>query len=383
MLSSSPFQIIGAFLVFLFGLFIIWGIRTYFKSTLTRSSLVYIWHTLLCLVYFWYVFEKGGDAIGYFIRATLYGYNNKFGFGTAGVDYLTTLLVQGLGLSFLGCFLVFNIFGAIGLLAFDSILRQTTKDSSLRIKRLASLIIFLPSVSFWSSAVGKDSISFMATCLALWAAINFKRHIFLFMFSVLAMVLVRPHIGGIMIAAFALAFIFDKHASIFQRISIGSIAVIATGIAIPFALQYAGLGGAGNTADVQAYIEGRQGYNTEGGGGVDIRSMSLPMQMFTYLFRPLPFEANSVFALAASIDNIILLYLFIIGSRALLKKAKPSLQANRAFLWIYAFMTLIILSMTTANLGIAMRQKWMFAPMFIFLLISVIGSHSMKDKDKL
>lgn len=350
---------------------------------MTRSTLIYVWHALLCLVYFWYVSKKGGDAIGYFIRATLYGYNNKFGFGTAGVDYLTNLLVQGLGLSFFGCFLFFNIFGAIGLLAFDSILRQTTKDSSLRIKRLASLIIFLPSVSFWSSAVGKDSISFMATCLALWAAINFKRHILLFIFSVLAMVLVRPHIGGIMIAAFALAFIFDKHASIFQRISIGSIAVIGTGIAIPFALQYAGLGGAGNTADVQAYIEGRQGYNTEGGGGVDIRSMSLPMQMFTYLFRPLPFEANSVFALAASIDNIILLYLFIIGSRALLKKAKPSLQANRAFLWIYAFMTLIILSMTTANLGIAMRQKWMFAPMFIFLLISVIGSHSMKDKDRL
>lgn len=304
---------------------------------------------------------------------------------TEGIDYLTTLLVQGLGLSFLGCFLVFNIFGAIGLIVFDSILRQATKESTLRTKRLASLIIFLPSVSFWSSAIGKDSISFMATCLALWAAISFKRHTILFAFSVLVMVFVRPHIGGIMMVAFALAlaFIFDKHASIFQRLSIGGIAIIATGIAIPFALQYVGLDNVRNTDDIQTYIEGRQGYNMEGGGGVDIRSMSLPMQMFTYLFRPLPFEANSVFALAASIDNIILLYLFIIGSRALLKKAKPSLQANRAFLWIYAFMTLIILSMTTANLGIAMRQKWMFAPMFIFLLISVIGSHSMKDKDRL
>ena len=28
---------------------------------------------------------------------------------TEGVDYLTTLLLQGIGLSFLGCFLVFNI----------------------------------------------------------------------------------------------------------------------------------------------------------------------------------------------------------------------------------------------------------------------------------
>lgn len=90
MLSSSSFQIIGAFLVFLSGLFIIWSIKTYFKSTLTRSTLIYVWHTLLCLVYFWYVSKKGGDAIGYFVRATADGYNNKFGFGTEGVDYLTT-----------------------------------------------------------------------------------------------------------------------------------------------------------------------------------------------------------------------------------------------------------------------------------------------------
>ena len=222
----------------------------------------------------------------------------------------------------------------------------------------------------------------MATWLALWAAIIFKRHTILLAFSVLAMVFVRPHIGGIIMVAFALAFIFDKHASIFQRLSRGGIAIIAIGIAIPFALQYVGLDNVGNTDDIQTYIEGRQGYNMEG-GSVDIRSMSLPMQMFTYLFRPLHYEADSIFGLATSIDNFILLYLFIIGSRALLKKAKPSLQANRAFLWIYAFMTLIILSITTANLGIAMRQKWMFAPMFIFLLISVIGSHSMKDKDRL
>jgi hypothetical protein len=29
--------------------------------------------------------------------------------------------------------------------------------------------------------------------------------------------------------------------------------------------------------------------------------------------------------------------------------------------------------LTTANLGISVRQKWMFAPMLIFLFISFIG----------
>jgi hypothetical protein len=42
-------------------------------------------------------------------------------------------------------------------------------------------------------------------------------------------------------------------------------------------------------------------------------------------------------------------------------------------MWVYVFGSWLILAMTTANMGIALRQKWMFAPMLIFLLISVIG----------
>jgi len=40
-----------------------------------------------------------------------------------------------------------------------------------------------------------------------------------------------------------------------------------------------------------------------------------------------------------------------------------------------------MLATTTANLGIAMRQKWMFLPCLIFLLLSVIGAKN-KELDK-
>ena len=380
MLSSSAFQLISAFLIFIAGSFIILGVRKYFDSNLKRVSLLYIWHTILCMVYFWFVFYKGGDAAMYFTEASLYGLNKEFDLGTAGIIYFTSLLVHVLGLSFLGCFLVFNIFGSIGLIAFDSTLKHATQKSSRYLKLLATVIVFLPSVSFWSSALGKDSISFMSACLALWAALNFKKRIILFIVAVLAMLLVRPHIAAAMVAAYALAFIFDQRISIIQRLFIGSIAIVSSAVVVPLAMQYAGLGDAQNAADIEAYIEQRQGHNLEGGSSVDISSMSLPMQMFTYLFRPLPFEANNIFALAASVDNIILLFLFILGANAILKKSKPSIESNRAFLWLYAIIVLFILSTTTANLGIAMRQKWMFAPILIFLLISVIRPRKIRAR---
>ena len=380
MLSSSAFQLISAFLIFIAGSFIILGVRKYFDSNLKRVSLLYIWHTILCMVYFWFVFYKGGDAAMYFTEASLYGLNKEFDLGTAGIIYFTSLLVHVLGLSFLGCFLVFNIFGSIGLIAFDSTLKHATQKSSRHLKLLATVIVFLPSVSFWSSALGKDSISFMSACLALWSALNFKKRIILFVIAVLAMLLVRPHIAAAMVAAYALAFIFDQRVSIIQRLFIGSIAIVSSAVVVPLAMQYAGLGDAQNAADIEAYIEQRQGYNLEGGSSVDISSMSLPMQLFTYLFRPLPFEANSIFALAASVDNIILLFLFILGAIAIFKKSKPLVESNRAFLWIYAVIVLFILATTTANLGIAMRQKWMFAPILIFLLISVIRPRKIRAK---
>lgn len=380
MLSSSAFQLITAFIVFMVGLFFVLSMRKYFDSNLRRVSLLYIWHTMLCMVYFWFIFYKGGDAAMYFTKASLYGFDNEFSLGTAGIIYFTSLLVQVLGLSFLGCFLVFNIFGSIGLIAFDSILKHATQKSSRHLKLLATIIVFLPSVSFWSSAVGKDSISFMSACLALWAALNFKKRIILFIVAVLAMLLVRPHIAAAMVAAYALAFIFDQRVSIIQRLFIGSIAIVSSAVVVPLAMQYAGLGDAQNAADIEAYIEQRQGHNLEGGSSVDISSMSLPMQLFTYLFRPLPFEANSIFALAASVDNIILLFLFLLGTIAIFKKSKPLVESNRAFLWIYAMIVLFILATTTANLGIAMRQKWMFAPILIFLLISVIRPRKIRAR---
>jgi hypothetical protein len=97
------------------------------------------------------------------------------------------------------------------------------------------------------------------------------------------------------------------------------------------------------------------------------------MQMFTYLFRPLPYEAHSIPALAASMDNVVFLLLVLVGGWNMLGRRKQSGAENRAFLWLYSLGAWIVLAMTTANLGISVRQKWMFAPMLIFLFISVIG----------
>jgi hypothetical protein len=111
----------------------------------------------------------------------------------------------------------------------------------------------------------------------------------------------------------------------------------------------------------------------DGGGAIDISKMSLPEQLFAFMFRPFIFDIHSMFAAAAAFDNLILFVLFILGAWSMLKGMRSDLGENRIFMWAYTLTAWTVLAVTTANLGIALRQKWMFAPMLIFLFISVIG----------
>lgn len=370
---EGSWSIVIAFIVFFLGLFLISKTSSYFGLKQSRGLLLYLWHTLLCFAYFYYVSTFGGDALAYYSKAV----SNDFEFrvGTTAVVFLTKILVYGLGFGVVACFLFFNILGSIGLLAFDGALKQATQNKSKSLKRLATLIVFLPSVSFWSSAIGKDAISFMAMGLALWAALQLNNRIKLMIIAIVIMLMVRPHMAGMMIIALSISISFDKRTSVIKRFILSTVAIVGVAIMVPFALDYAGVSDTSSSDGLIDYVEKRQSYNMEGGGGVDIANMSLPMQLFTYMFRPIIFEARSITALAAAIDNLILLYLFVVGFYALIKKKSQNFTENRKFMWVYVLMAWIVLAMTTANLGIAIRQKWMFAPMLIFLLISLVGKN--------
>lgn len=372
-LFSSAWHLLSAFLVWSFGLILIIGISGKFNIKRRRSIILYFWHTFFCIFYANYVAIEGGDAIDYYYKSI--SSSVDFSLGTVAVVYLTRLFSYYLDISFIGAFLVYNIFGTIGLLGFDGSLRHASYKKTKIVRIFASLLVFLPSVSFWSAAIGKDALSFMATGLALWAAIDFNSRIRLMIFSIVLMLFVRPHMAGLMIIAVAGSMIFRGRLSLVRKSFLIILSFVASIVLIPFAMEYSGLGSMIGFEDVQDYVEQRQGYNMEGGGGIDISSLSPPLQLLTYLFRPLPFEAHTILALAASFDNTILIVLFIFGIIGIFKFRrydKIYFRENVAFMWIYSLSAWLILAITTANLGISVRQKWMFVPVLAFLLISLM-----------
>ena len=370
-LVESGWQVIGAALVLLLGAWIGIRLAPVLSTTRRRALLLYAWHTVFCLVYIAYVSRSGGDALGYYRNSLLDP--GELSFGTAAINAFTSLFSEGLGLSLLGTFLAFNVFGFVGLLAFDASLQVATRFARRRIRGFATAIVLLPSASFWSSAIGKDAISFMSAGLALWASRDLRHRIWLMSLAIVLMLVVRPHMAALMATAFAFAMLYQPGISLLRRLGLAAVAVAGCAALIPLALQTAGLGIDSGLFEIDNYIEERQQQNLEGGGGIDISKMSLPMRLFTYLVRPLPYEAHSLPAFAASLDNVVLLLLLLAGFLRLFRHVRITDPANRVFLWFYVLSSWLILASTTANLGISVRQKWMFVPMLVYLLLSPMG----------
>lgn len=370
-IASTAWHVLSAAMVFLFG-----GLAALlFAKTLRlpqRSALfLYLWHTTFSMVYLWYSLNTVADATIYYDQSL--SHTGGMMPGTGFVYFFTAIFTKYLGLSYLGGFLVYNSIGALGLLAFAAVVRSAVEGKPRVIRFVGWGALLLPSVSFWSGAIGKDAISFFSACLFLWSGLQVRGRAGWMGLAVVAMLLVRPHMAAVMVAAIVGGIVFSRGIKLTLRVFLATVGIVSAIAIVPFALEYSGLGEAEGAADIADYVERRQGYNQDGGGGIDISTMSPPMQLLTYLYRPLPFEAHSATALAASIENVALIVLTLAMLRAVVSRRRVKDAHTNWMLWMYAGGSWLILAVTTANLGIAARQKWMFVPILLYLALSLLG----------
>lgn len=366
-LANNAWHVLSISLIFLTGMILIIPLARLFQIGQKKALFLYFWHTFFCIVYLIFSITNGADATVYYQKSLS---DHEFRLGTAFVVYFTSLYSKYLGFSYTGVFLVFNIIGTVGLLAFYGSLNSIVTGMSRRVQWMAFFVILLPSTSFWTSAIGKEPFAFLSIGFALWASLDLRNRFGFMAFSIVAMLLVRPHMAGILLMALSVAMLFDKNVRLSGKAVLLALTLVAAYMIVPLAIKYAGLNELGQMAQ---YIEKRQGYNQGGGSSLDISSMSLPMQLFTYAFRPLPYEARSLTALFSSLDNFYLLLVFLLAIYYSIKRKPCSSGANIVFLLTYAGLSWVILAMTTPNLGIAVRQKWMFIPFFVFICFLYIG----------
>ncbi|TOQ64653.1 hypothetical protein [Vibrio parahaemolyticus] len=331
------------------------------------SILLFLWHLFFSLAFCLLIISTNhGDAITYFYNTREYVFDH-LGVGTYFVVFITQVLRWFLD-SFWAVSILFGSFGYIGSLFLYSSFKESAGCAFIlnRYKIFLFLFLFLPSLNFWTSGIGKDSIIYMALCIIIWASLNPIKRKYSFLISVLLIAFVRPHIAMIILGSISLSVIIFSDIKMSFKMILLVLSITLFSLSYSFVLEYVGMG-EGGVSNINQYIESREESNLDGGGAINIADMSFFMKLFTYLYRPFLFEGTGFGYLLSSIDNLIIICLTVYLVR-FFKFNLFSIFSIRLSL-IYFLLALVILSTTTANLGISMRQKWMILPFLYYVLM--------------
>lgn len=358
---------LSAFSVFIAG-FLLFGWRP-FRSVSNKTSLMlYFWHSLFCLYYANFALSNTADATGYFRRSL--DPNVAPALGTPGVDFFTSIFTQTLGLSYLGTFLVFNIIGAFGVLAILATIRETMQDKTRNAKIIATIVCFVPGINFWSAAIGKDAISMLGTGLICWAVIDIRRRWLFLSIGTLCYLLVRPHVVPVIISALLTSLLLTKNMNFVTKVVIAAVLIVPAAFSAQLAMSVIGLNETSQFGGATDFIEYRQSVNTQGGSSVDISNMILPMQMFYYAFMPFFIGAGGLLGLVASIENAFLVMIVAVSLSGMRRRPSTLQPQVKWFYLVFSVVLWVIFAMTTANTGLALRQKWMLMPMLLLYGLS-------------
>lgn len=340
-------------------------------------ALLFVYHLGAAVLYWLYSLSSPADSIVYYSTALSSSLQPEV--GTTSIEWLTATLREALDASYLDMFMVFHLAGYLGVVMLYQLLQMLllrtspTADSAVGSRNsqyLVWLFAFLPGLHVWTSAIGKDGPVFLGIICFMWGVFS-SRWRAPFLFLGLAMCgVIRPHVAALLAGSAALALALSRNVRPVWRVSL--ILALAGGlwVAFPFLLSFVQLESV-DAASVVSYVEQRQGTNLDGGSSEEISNYSFPFQWFTFLFRPLFTDASGLLALVASLENLVYLGAFIRyapGIGRLLISGEHSFFVRFSF--VYWIVTSSILAMTTANLGLALRQKTMVAPAMLLLIVA-------------
>lgn len=294
----------------------------------------------------------------------------------AGLFYVVT------GPNIYAGFLAFSYVSFLGVVMMIRAFRVAVPEGDHR--RLALLVLFLPSMLFWPAGIGKEAV--MMACLGvivfggalLLAPKPRLRGVAYFAGGAAIVLLIRPHIALMSVLAFGVAIAIGVLArSGGDGASARGRAFRLAGLFLVVALGIVGSARLGQQFEefsedgTAATLAGATEQSSTGGSQftpVAVTSpASLPGGIVSVLLRPFPFEASSVAELVASAEGVLLLAILLLSWRRLARF--PRLALQRPFLvFMSGYIVLFAIGFSyIANFGILSRQRVLVLPAVLML----------------
>jgi hypothetical protein len=275
---------------------------------------------------------------------------------------------------------LFSFFGFLGFIYFYKLFKERTYfDNKFLGFNLLFLFFLLPNLHFWSGSLGKGSFIFLGIGLFFYGLNNIPRRYWGLVIGALITYHIRPHILLVILASSLIGFTFSsKGLGWGLKIIMIVIASVTLGFIYQDVLNLVGL--ESETILTEGLdMSHRASELSKATSGLKINNMSLPMQVFTFLFRPLFFDAPGLLGLIVSFENVFLLTitLLFIFKGGIPYIINGDFAIKTAF---FSFMTVsIALAQISGNLGIAIRQKSQVMILFLFVIIQLYDNKKKQE----
>jgi hypothetical protein len=295
------------------------------------------------------------------------------------VTAIVYILIQP---TIIGAFFVFTWLSFWGLVFAYRAFRIALPEGNHR--RYLVLLMFLPSLLFWPSSLGKDAWMGMAVGLSLYGCARLLVHrrggIPVLLLGLAAALAVRPHIAALMVGGLAVGYIVRpvRHrTSLTPIIKVGGLIMVLALVGF-VAQRAAGFLGVedvsleGVTKAVNHQSKATDLGNSSFTPAPATKPKNLPTAIVTVIFRPFPTEAHNLQTRIAASEGIIFLVLMLRSRRQLIGLPRLLRREPYLALCLTVVFGFIVAFSSFSNFGILARERATMWPLLLVLLCAPI-----------
>ena len=346
----------------------------FIQRTRTRASVfILLFLAQVGTGFFYYVWQQSNTTDSPLYYYDQYGFFGQgFALNTGFVIYLVQTMKLWFGGSYLDYFLIFQGAGFWATVFMMRVFEESSLELGVEQPQWTYWLLFIPSLHFWTAAIGKDGPLVLASAMAVWAAMRFWRRIAIFALAILIMLLFRPHIALVAMAALSVAALLDPRSRLGVKLflltaTLSASWVLSSTVQSTFSVDVTSAESMGNFFANQSDAVQRMVTDSE------VISASYPVNIISLLFRPFFFDAGGALGAIASFEN--LLMVVMVGSMLIRFRGTLSLFRNVFFLrfaLIFTVALTLLLAYVYYNVGLGLRQRSMFLPPLICFFVVLL-----------
>jgi hypothetical protein len=299
--------------------------------------------------------------------------------GTGALGVIAGVLFAIIGRTELGGYVVFSWWAFWGLVAFYKAFRIALPDGDHR--RYALLVLFLPSLLYWPSSIGKDAWMLLGLGLAALGSARLLARVRGALpplaMGLAATAIVRPHVTALILAGLLAAYLLRRGPAASSLIGplakpLGVVVLLAVmALIVGQAKSYFGVEDEAGTGATVVLDEASRRTDTGGSQSEAVGARSItdaPAAVIAVLLRPFPWEAHNAQAMIASIEGLAMLCSLLTSIPRL--RSVPRLARDRPYVMLVVVYTLLFCMAFSSlgNFGILTRQRVQLLPIALVLL---------------